>query len=320
LTTCLERATLCDKGESEVGVPVIGLRRLTVTVVGVLVVLGFAAASAPSQSNEGDAELHLATAGPGRVSASLASGGEKSFCKVEGQQPQDPFTDCDLNYEAGTRVTLEATPDGGHSFAGWSDFGCRQSSRRCTITLSADPRYVTARFSPVTLTVYAGGPFGRIKVTPNPRKPCSINDGEPCEYWPGTTVTLSRQRAASGQFWIGACKGNDQGTLDADVCRLRLTSDEVIGAGYPDVQQIPPPLGSGIAVVVAGSGKVTGRVINGNATLNCPPSCTISGLTRYDYVRLTGRGSRFDRWSNRFPGKTQVVPLSSMNRIQAVFR
>jgi hypothetical protein len=94
----------------------------------------------------------------------------------------------------------------------------------------------------------------------------------------------------------------------------------VIGAGYPDIQQIPPPLGSGIVVVVAGRGKVTGRVINGNERLSCPPSCTISGLTRYDYVSLTARGSRFYRWSNRYPGRTQVVPMSSINRIQAVLR
>jgi Divergent InlB B-repeat domain len=304
-----------------VGVPVIGFRRLAIAVVGALLVLGFAAASAPSQSSQDQVELHLATAGPGTIAVSPEGGGDQFFCKVEGQQPQDSGPDCDLTYDAGTRVTLEATPDDGASFAGWSDFACRQSFRSCTITLNDSPRYVTARFSPVTLTVYTDGSFGRIKVTPSPRNSCSINDGDACEYARGKTVTLSREHGASKRFWIGACNGNDQGTWDGNVCRLRLTSDEVVGAGYTDIQQIPPPLGSGITVVVAGRGKVTGRVINGSDTLSCPGSCTISGLTRYDYVTLRARGSNFYRWSNGSTAKIQpAVPMASVNRIQAVFR
>jgi len=293
--------------------------RLAATVVGALVAAGFVAASAPSQSTD-DSELVLATAGPGTITASPAGGGEQSSCKVEGQQPQDSGPDCDLFYAPGTRVTLKAVPDDGRSFAGWSDFGCRQSSRTCTITLRDSPRYVTANFSPVTLSIFSGA-FGRISLTPSPRKACSINNGDSCEYARGTTVTLSRQHGASGNFWIGPCIGNDQGTLDASVCRVRLTSDEAIGAGYTDAGQIPPPLGSGITVVVAGGGKVTGSVINGSGTLSCPPRCSISGLTHYDYVRLKARRRGFYRWSSgsRY-SRTQIVPMSSVNRIQAVFR
>jgi hypothetical protein len=67
---------------------------------------------------------------------------------------------------------------------------------------------------------------------------------------------------------------------------------------------------------------VTGQVINGGGTLNCGRICTISGLTRYDQVRLRARpsrGSRFVRWSdrNRLPGR--VVRMSAVNRIKATF-
>jgi hypothetical protein len=135
---------------------------------------------------------------------------------------------------------------------------------------------------------------------------------------------LTREYAAPGYFWIGACEGNRDGKLDANVCRLRLTSNEAVGAGYKDRDEIPPPLGSGIVIVVAGSGrgKVTGSVINGTQTLDCGKRCVISGLYRYDYVRLTATklpGSHFYRWSNLSQIRTQIVPMSSTNRIQAVF-
>jgi len=82
-------------------------------------------------------------------------------------------------------------------------------------------------------------------------------------------------------------------------------------------------LGSGIAVVVSGRGKVTGTVINRPEKLNCGSQCTITGLTRYDQVQLkavlTSSAYRFSRWNNGSPIKTQTIPISSTNRIQAVF-
>jgi hypothetical protein len=301
-------------------------KRFALAAAGVLLALGFHAASAPSQTA---AEIQLVTAGPGVLTISPAETGPKAECKVDGQQYVDPATGeltgdetpCIHHLEPGTRVTLTAVPDKGHSFVGWSDFACSSKSTRCTLTLAGGARYVTARFSPVTLTVYGTDEFGLISVKPKPSSACSLNDGEPCEYKSGTTITLSREFAGDG-FWIGACTGNEAGVLDDDECRLRLTSNEVVGAGYPDIQQIPPPLGSGIAVVVSGRGKVTGGVINGTQTLNCGTRCLITELKRYDYVRLTAtasKGSHFARWSNLSQVKTQVVPVSSTNRIQAVF-
>jgi hypothetical protein len=304
---------------------VTALNRLAVTVVGALVVLGFAAASAPSQSAEGDAEIRLVTAGSGTLRISPAQNGPSERC--------EPGLECEQHYKPGTRVVLNAVPNKGHSFAGWSDFGCRNSSTRCILTAYAGTRYVAAHFSPVTLRIMVNEksdpennviahPFGLISVKPKPKRPCSLNDGDRCEYPLGTTVTLSGEYEDPDYFWIGACKGNRGGKLDSHHdCRLRLLGNEVVGAGWKNAGGIPPPLGSGIAVVVAGRGKVTGRVINGSETLACPPSCIISGLTRNDYVRLTARGSRFHRWSNGSSARTQpAVPMSSTNRIQAVFR
>jgi hypothetical protein len=305
-------------------------QRLAVAVAGALVAMGFVAASAPSQSAgvslELEAEIQLVTAGPGTLTISPAEEGQEAACKVDAQQYEPGGESCIHRYEPGTRVTIDAVPDARHSLVGWSDFKCRNASTRCTLTLAAGTRYLTARFSPVTvrLSVPEDQPFGLITVRPKPRKTCSLNDGDPCEYPSGTIVTLSRESAGPGFFWVGACDGNDGGTLDADVCRLRLESNELVGAGYRQAGEIPPPLGSGIVVAVSGSGrgKVTGRVINGSQTLNCGTRCSVSGLSRYDQVRLTAteaKGSHFYRWSNFSRLRTQVVPLSSTNRIWAAF-
>jgi hypothetical protein len=309
------------------GAPAKSPKRLTAVAAAILVVLGALAASAPSQRVEADAEIQLMTAGPGTLTISPAADGPKAECKVDAQEYQGASQEtCIQQYESGTRVTLEAVPDNGHSFVGWSDFACRAGSKRCTLNLSTGTRYVAARFSPVTLKIDFNDehPFGLVKVKPSPSKTCAVNDREPCEYPWGTTVTVTGEYAAEGFFWIGACDGNQEGTLDATSCRLRLTSNEKVGAGFTNVTGIPPPLGSGIAVVVGGSGRgtVTGRVVNGSQTLSCNRTCSISGLSRYDYVRLSAaesKGSRFYRWSNLSRLKTQLVPLSSTNRIQAVF-
>jgi hypothetical protein len=304
-------------------------KRLAVSFTGGVVAVGFVAASAPSEGplSRGvlSAELQLVTAGPGTLTVSPAEGADSADCKVDAQQYESAESDCVQHYSSGTRVTLTAVPDQGHTFAGWSDFGCAVRSTTCSLVIRTGTRYVAARFSPVTLQLFVpeDHPFGLISVTPTPLNTCSLNDGDKCEFKSGTIVTLSREFAAPGFFWVGSCDGNKDGLLDAKTCRLRLGSNEAVGAGYAQAGEIPPPLGSGIVVVVAGRGKVSGAVINGTQTLDCGARCSISGLVRYDQVRLTATalsGGIFARWSNGIRSRIQVVPLASTNRIQAVFR
>jgi hypothetical protein len=269
------------------------------------------------------AELQAMTAGPGRLSISPTQPGLNALCKVDGQQ-EDPDSNCVQRFTTGTRVTLTAEADPGARFVGWSDFGCPRHSQTCTPTLRAGVRYITARFSPVKLTVQ-GGAFGSILVETEPGGTCTFAEGAPpCEfsYAIGTVVTIRREHESPGNFWIGGCDGNSGGTLDADVCRIRIQANELIGAGLSDPTAIPPPRGSGITVKRVGRGRVTGRVINGGGTLNCGRACTISGLTRYDQVRLRARpsrGSRFVRWSDRVRLPARVVRMSAVNRMKATF-
>jgi hypothetical protein len=52
---------------------------------------------------------------------------------------------CSAVYDAGTSVTLTATPSGGSSFSGWSDPGC-PGTGSCVVSMTA-AKSVTATFT-----------------------------------------------------------------------------------------------------------------------------------------------------------------------------
>lgn len=308
-----------------------GSKRLAATLAGALMALGLIVGAAQSQRFAGSTSIELMTDGPGVLEITPAETEETARCKVDaqqyvdadtGEQTLDP-TPCVHHLDPGTKVTLTAVPDEGHTFVGWSDFACSNKSKQCTLKLAPGTRYVAARFSPVTLTLFTSGDFGVVSVNPKPLKSCDLNTSEPCVFKSGTRITLSREFASDDKFWVGPCDGNDGGVLDDDTCTLKLLGNEAVGAGYDGAGAIPPVLGSGIAVVVSGRGKVTGTVINRPEKLNCGSQCTMTGLTRYNQVQLkavlTSSAYKFSRWSNGSPIKTQTIPISSTNRIQAVF-
>lgn len=75
-------------------------------------------------------------------------------------------------FNAGTVVTLTATPDAGSSFAGWSG-GCKGTSSTCSVTMTGNTS-VTAVFIPKTLTINAtAGANGSI----SPQGSATVNYG-----------------------------------------------------------------------------------------------------------------------------------------------
>lgn len=60
--------------------------------------------------------------------------------------------DCTEEYDAGTTVTLSATPDSGSAFLGWSGGGCRGTGD-CVLIVNSD-KTVTAEFSPDAGYIY----------------------------------------------------------------------------------------------------------------------------------------------------------------------
>lgn len=281
------------------------------------------AAAAADPAEPELAQLQAVTAGAGTVTISPGEDGTVATCQTVAQQVNEG--DCTHGYPLGTRVTITALP-GASSFLGWSDYTCPNTSRTCTLTMTGE-RFITARFSAVELTIQ-GSAFGDVSVTPAPGGLCVLTpDSFPCTfpYRSGTVVSLRRQRPAPDLSWVGACEGNTAGLLDADVCRIRLQDNELVGAGYDNVGSIPPAIGSSLQVVLAGKtrGRVTGRVVNSNRTLSCGSRCTISGLKRYDTIRLTAtrlKGGRFVGWSDGSRLTQRIIQLSSVNKIKATFK
>src|SRR5205085_1995027 len=160
---------------------------------------------------------------------------------------------------------------------GWgtlpNDARCDQGPT-CTVSIGGADRGVSATYQPAGHLLTATAGPGTIEVSP-------VADGVPAQckvdgqqlvvgdcdyrYRNGTRMTLRRTLDPDGLYWVGACEGNRGGLLDAPTCSIRPQGNEVVGAGYEEVTQIPPPLGSGINIVVRGTkrGWVTGSVDRG---------------------------------------------------------
>ena len=56
--------------------------------------------------------------------------------------------------------------------------------------------------------------------------------------------------------------------------------------------------------------------------LSCGTVCSISGLSRYDHVRLiaiASKRSRFARWSDGITLRVRIIQLANVSRIKAMF-
>lgn len=293
------------------------LTQITPVAATLAAALAVGAVPAASQ-DDGPVTLEAVTAGPGTLTIST-SDGTIGMCRVD-QQQDIGDTPCEQQFDPGTAVTLVAAPLPGARFLGWSDFACANASRTCTVTMSGD-RYITARFSPVTLTVQRGS-FGDVTVKANGRTATCTEPTCAYTYAAGTVVTLTRQ-LATNDVWVGACDGATGGGLRAKTCTLRLNSNELVGAGLESVGAIPPPKPAALTVKVTRSGRgrgtVTGTLINGSGSIYCGSRCTVTG-DRYDQVRLTAKVTAGKwRWRDGWPSRSRTVTLSNTTRLGITF-
>jgi hypothetical protein len=141
----------------------------------------------------------------------------------------DCGTSCSYAFDAGTQVTLTASPASGSTFAGWSGGGCSGAST-CIMTLNADAT-VTATFTRIPPTQYSltvsksGSGSGAIRSIP-----AAIDCGTSCSYTydAGTSVTL-HATPASGSTFAGWSGSGCSGTSD---CTLTLNANSVVTATF----------------------------------------------------------------------------------------
>src|SRR5205085_3139616 len=130
---------------------------------------------------------------------------------------------CAAGVNAGTLMTLTASPASGNAFTGWSG-ACNGSDPTCTLTVN-EALNITAAFAPVyTLSI---GRSGSGTVTSNP---VAIDCGKTCsaKIVQGATLTLTATPAAGQRFvnWSGACSGN------APTCTLTVNQNASVQAVF----------------------------------------------------------------------------------------
>ena len=135
---------------------------------------------------------------------------------------------CSANFNAGTQVTLTATPGTNSSFVGWGG-ACAGSNPTCLVTLTANSQ-VTATFNvnqtvPTLTVTLAGSGTGTVA-----SNPAGINCPPTCSasFNSGTSVTLTETPGTSSGFagWGGACSGF------SSTCVLTLTANEQASATF----------------------------------------------------------------------------------------
>lgn len=132
---------------------------------------------------------------------------------------------CALSYDAGTAISLTATPNAGSVFSGWG--GDCSGTGACVLGMDAN-HAVTATFgaqaSSYTLSVTRTGSG---TVTSSPK---GISCGSTCSktFKTGTSVTLTAKPARKHRFlgWTGACSGT------ALTCTVQMQGDRSVGANF----------------------------------------------------------------------------------------
>ncbi len=171
---------------------------------------------------------------------------------------------CSQAYSNGQVVTLDATPNTGFTFLGWS--GCTPvggNPTRCTTTMSA-ARNVTSTFGRQLSVATSGN--GVVTSVPG-----GINCGADCDevYTNGTPVVLTATPGGGEAFggWSGCPSPS------GNVCTVPMTAARSVTAGF----------GTDFTVVIAAG---QGTVSSLPAGINCPGDCS-QVFNSGENIRLT---------------------------------
>src|SRR5260221_4610588 len=199
-------------------------------------------------------------------------------------QGQDCRAACTERFAKGTKVSLQAVPDQGANFAGFSG-AC--TGQTCDLTLDADAA-VGAHFTrppppPAQhqLTVQVDG-HGSVRSSPS-----GIDCGNACSasFLASAQVALTPMPDAGFSFsgWNGVCIGNG-------ACIVMMSDDAHVIAKF---DPLPAKMVS-VTITVTGPGKVTG------GGLDCPGTACAIQVAQGSTVSMHAApnpGARLTSWS-----------------------
>jgi hypothetical protein len=226
-----------------------------------------------------------------------------------------PF--CTEEYEAGTKVTLTATPAPGSLFYSWKrcDAG-GVNGRQCTVGMDK-AKTVTAVFitaHDLTVSKAPGSGLGKVQSSPGGIL-CLANCSQTAALFKeGAAVKLTPTPARHFAFaeWLGDCTGSGS-------CELSMGEDHEVEALFTAV---PKHL-----LTLTKTGGGAGTVKSDPAGINCGATCKDLASSFYEgeVVELTatpGKGSAFGGWSgcdSELEGKCKVT-ISGAKEVEAEFK
>jgi hypothetical protein len=240
--------------------------------------------------------------------------------KVESTSPVSPKivcgTECEKEFEEGTKVTLAQSADPGSEFVKWT--GACTGTGACEVTMSA-AKEVTAEFNLVakpkfTLKVKKTGTgTGKVEST-SPVSP-KIVCGTECEkeFEEGTEVTLIAVASAGSKFisWAGCASEPEPGK-----CKVTMSAAKEVTATF----DLEPPSEFALTVSLAGTGS--GTVTSSPAGINCGVDCSeaFAAGTEVTLTASPASGSTFGGWSGACTGTgTCKVTMSQTRSATATF-
>lgn len=270
------------------------MRPLTAFTI-VLALCAACGGSAPPVGSVGTGQpaLHITTTGDGLVR------GTGSDCRGN----------CTVNPAAGAQLRLEAVPDPGATFAGWS--GACSGTGACQVTVSGDMS-VTATFTRPPgsrrLVVVVEGQ-GRVVSSPAgidcTQSPCSAL------FPDGSTVALTATSTGTAKFigWGAGCSG-------PGACSVVMRADTQVFAHF---EAGPPPQVT-LSATVTGPGKVTGTLSCGDGATAC--SATLANGASATLVAAASTSARFMGWGGACSGTATTcnLTLQSDTSVTAAFQ
>lgn len=213
---------------------------------------------------------------------------------------------CSATVNHGTTVTLDATPQAGSTFVGWS--GACSGTGPCVLTVTGDVAVTAAFALDQSLVVTKAGNGAGTVIS----SPAGIDCGTTCTatYPPSTSVTLNAV-ADAGSTFVGWSGGGCSGT---GLCTVLMTAPTSVSATFTLNQY---------TLTVSKAGAGTGTVTSAPAGINCGATCS----ALFDYgttVVLTATpaaGSAFAGWSGGGCSGTGscTVSMTAASTVSATF-